>query len=178
LERKIKPKTCRNCGEKFSPNKSTQVCCSYTCALNLARKKVIEEGFKELKEKVKTLSQYEAEAKTVFQRWVRLRDKDKPCISCGVTVSSVWDGGHFKKAEIYSGVIFNELNTNRQCGKCNRYLGGNELNYRVGLIAKIGLEAVEQLEQLANETRKYKYSKDELIEIKKTYQTKIKQLTK
>jgi hypothetical protein len=90
----------------------------------------------------------------------------------------VWDGGHFKKAEIYSGVIFNELNTNIQCGKCNRYLGGNELNYRLGLIAKIGLEAVEQLEQLANETRKYKYSKNELIEIKKTYQTKIKQLTK
>ncbi len=178
MERKIKPKKCRNCGEKFYPNKSTTVACSYTCALNLARKKVSEDGFKELKEKVKTLSQYEAEAKQVFQKWVRMRDKNQPCISCGVTASSVWDGGHFKKAEIYSGVIFNELNTNIQCGKCNRYLGGNELNYRLGLIAKIGLEAVEQLEQLANETRKYKYSKNELIEIKKTYQTKIKQLTK
>jgi hypothetical protein len=174
----VKPKKCRNCGEKFYPNKSTTVACSYTCALNLARKKVIDDGFKELKEKVKTLSQYEAEAKQVFQKWVRMRDKNQPCISCGVTASSVWDGGHFKKAEIYSGVIFNELNTNIQCGKCNRYLGGNELNYRLGLIAKIGLEAVEKLEQLANETRKYKFTKDELIEIKKTYQLKLKQQTK
>lgn len=175
MEKKIKPKTCRNCSEKFVPNKSTQVACSYPCALNLGRKKVTEDKFKELKEKVKTLSQYEAEAKTVFQKWIRMRDKDQPCISCGAVQSTVWDGGHYKKAEIYSGVIFNELNTNRQCGKCNRYLGGNELNYRVGLIAKIGLEAVEQLEQLANETRSYKYTKDELKQIKKKYQLKLKQ---
>ena len=171
---KVKPKTCRNCGEKFIPNKSTQVACSYLCALNLGRKKVSEDKYKELKEKVKTLSQYEAEAKTVFQKWIRMRDKDQPCISCGTVKSTVWDGGHYKKAEIYSGVIFNELNTNIQCGKCNRYLGGNELNYRVGLIAKIGLEAVEQLEQLANETRRYKFTKDELTQIKKTYQLKLK----
>jgi hypothetical protein len=121
------------------------------------------------KEKMKSYSQRLGEAKKVFQKWVRVRDKDLPCISCGAKVSSVWDGGHYKKAELYSGVIFNELNTNLQCGKCNRYLGGNELNYRVGLIAKIGEGAVKELEQLAETTRTKKYSNEELEAIKLKY---------
>ncbi len=179
MERKIKPKKCRNCGEKFSPNKSTTVACSYTCALNLARKKVIEEGFKELKEKVKTLSQYEAEAKTVFQRWVRLRDKDKPCISCGTIKCDEWAGGHFYPAGVYSGLMFDERNCHKQCNQyCNMHLSSNPHEYRKGLIKRYGQSFVDELDLDANIKRSYKYTKDELIEIKKTYQTKIKQLTK
>ena len=105
----------------------------------------------------------------MFQRWIRLRDKDKPCISCGTISSSVWDGGHFKKAELYSGVIFHEHNVNLQCGKCNRFLGGNELNYRTGLIAKIGEQAVLNLEHLAEMSRMKKYTNEELEEIKLKY---------
>ena len=106
-----------------------------------------------------------------------MRDAKLPCISCGATTSSVWDAGHYKKAELYSGVIFNELNTNKQCGKCNRYLGGNELNYRVGLIAKIGIERVLELEELAESTRVKKYSDLELLEIRTRFAHKIKSLT-
>jgi hypothetical protein len=123
------------------------------------------------KEKIKSYSQRLQEAKKVFQTGVRVRDKGLPCISCNAKASSVWDGGHYKKAELYSGVIFNEFNTNIQCGKCNRYLGGNELNYRVGLIAKIGEQAVIELEQLAEETRTKKYTNEELEEIKTKYKT-------
>jgi hypothetical protein len=36
----------------------------------------------------------------------RLRDANENCISCGGNDKDLWDGGHFKKAEIYSGVIF------------------------------------------------------------------------
>jgi hypothetical protein len=32
-------------------------------------------------------------------------DANENCISCGGNDKDLWDGGHLKKAEIYSGVI-------------------------------------------------------------------------
>lgn len=137
--------------------------------------KKIENAFKsDLRNKLKTLGQYEAEAKKVFQRYVRMRDEGQECISCSNQNPKQWHAGHFKKAEIYSGVIFDERNVHRQCSKCNVFLGGNELNYRLGLIKRYGLSFVNRLESYANETRNKKYTKDELIEIKKKYLEKCK----
>jgi hypothetical protein len=137
-----------------------------------------EKAFKsDLRQKLKTLGDYEAEAKKSFQKWIRMRDEHRECISCGVGDNNLWDGGHYFKAELFSGLIFNENNCHKQCRKCNRFLNGNEIQYRFGLIARYGIEFVENLESISNENRVYKYSKDELIEIKKTYDLKIKQLT-
>lgn len=134
-----------------------------------------ENAFKsDLRAKLKTLGQFEAEAKKVFQKWIRMRDKSFNCISCDTSVSDIWDGGHFKKAELYSGVIFDPRNVNKQCRKCNYFSNGNELNYREGLVKRYGLDFVNELETYANETRNYKYTKDELIEIKKRYNEKIR----
>lgn len=187
----LKPKKCKVCGEEFTPYRSTQKVCSPAHAIEWGiqqtakrEQKKVNEYKKELraekreaKEKLKTYSQRVNEVKVIFQRYIRMRDAKLPCISCGATTSSVWDAGHYKKAELYSGVIFNELNTNKQCGKCNRYLGGNELNYRVGLIAKIGIERVLELDELAESTRVKKYSDLELLEIRTRYAHKIKSLT-
>ena len=117
----------------------------------------------------KKLVDYEGAAKKEIQKWVRHRDKDLPCISCGVKDTDLWDGGHYKKAEIYSGLIFNENNIHRQCRKCNRYLGGNEANFRNGLVERYGIDYVVELELKANELRNYKYTNEELIEIRKKY---------
>jgi len=137
--------------------------------------KKIENAFKsDLRQKLKTLGQFEAEAKIVFQKWIRLTDEGKECISCGNINPKGFDAGHFKKAEIYSGVIFDERNVHRQCSKCNRFWGGNELNYREGLIKRYGIDFVIELETYANETRNKKYTKDELVEIKKRYNEKIR----
>lgn len=92
-----------------------------------------------------------------------------PCISCKSN-SKLVDGGHYRKAEIYSGVIFDENNCHSQCQKCNRYLGGNEAEYRNGLVERYGEKFVIDLEEKARITKNYKYSKDELLEIKKKYQ--------
>ena len=169
----IKPRKCRYCGEKYTPKHSSlEPCPKYECRLKHleANKTKINRANKQVaKDKIKSYSQRLGEAKKVFQKWVRMRDKGNGCISCGTKKASVWDGGHFKKAELYSGVIFHEFNTNLQCGKCNRYLGGNELNYRVGLIARIGEQAVKELEKLAEQTRTRKYSNEELEEIKRKY---------
>jgi len=122
------------------------------------------------------LSEHEAEAKKSFQKWVRLRDAEFNCISCNCNDKDLWDGGHYFKAELFSGLIFNEMNCHKQCRKCNRFLNGNELQYRFGLIERYGIDFVTELENISAENRVYKYTKSELIEIKKKYDLKIKEL--
>lgn len=164
---------CKYCLERYTPKYSTtEPCPKYECRLQHLEAnvtKINRANKATAKDSIKSYAQRLGEAKKVFQKWIRLRDKDKPCISCGSISSTVWDGGHFKKAELYSGVIFHEYNVNIQCGKCNRFLGGNELNYRTGLIAKIGEQAVLNLEHLAEMSRMKKYTNEELEEIKIKY---------
>jgi hypothetical protein len=185
-----KPKKCRICKNDFEPSNSTHIVCSYKCAMAFAQEKsyakakkfsdsLLEDSksskirIKKLKISIRSLKDYESDAKKSFQKWARLRDKDLPCISCD-KFTKLNDGGHYKKAEVYSGLIFNEYNVNLQCRKCNRFLNGNELNYRIGLIKKIGEDKVLELEELANESRLYKFTKDELIDIKSKYDKLIK----
>jgi len=129
---------------------------------------------KEVREKLKTLSQYESEAKKSFQKWVRQRDEGLPCISCGTLETIRWDGGHLFKAEIFSGVIFDERNTNRQCIKCNTVLNGNEAEYSIRLKERIGTVEFLKLQIKAMETRQYKYTREELLEIKNKYDNLLK----
>ncbi len=179
----MKDKICKVCKEKFTPVQFAQAVCGYKCAMvhsyTLRKQKEQKEWKQEkavLKEKLKTLSQYEAEAKISFQKWVRLRDKNQNCISCGINDTELFDGGHFKKAEIYSGVIFDPNNCHKQCRKCNRFLGGNELNYRQGLILRYGIEYTDAIEKKANETRNYKFTKEELIAKKMQFDILIKEI--
>lgn len=177
-----KPRRCKVCQTVFVPKQFMQITCSINCAISYAKTLKENKAKADWKieqkagyEKLKTLSQYEADAKKSFQHFIRLRDKNENCISCGGTDKDLWDGGHFKKAEIYSGVIFNPDNCHKQCRKCNRFLNGNELMYRKGLIERYGLEYTENIENLANETQQYKYTKAELIAKKLQYDILIKE---
>jgi hypothetical protein len=80
---------CKICQLVFDIKQPLQAVCSYKCAIEYSKKlkanKEANEWKKQkavLKEKVKTLSQYEAESKKSFQKFIRLRDADLPCISC------------------------------------------------------------------------------------------------
>lgn len=138
------------------------------------KKSIESEKTKKMRENVKTLSQYEAEAKRSFQKWVRLRDAGKNCISCDKPTNDP-AGGHFYPAGIYSGLMFNPDNCHLQCNTaCNKNLSGNLLEYRKGLIKRYGSYFVENLDKLSNELRNYKYTKQELIDIKKKYDLLIK----
>ena len=168
---------CAFCKKQFTQFNSLNRVCSIFCAIELGKlkpvkvneKRVNSQLKKEAKEKLETYSQKVNKVKVIFQKWIRERDKDLPCISCGTTKASMWHASHFKKAETFSGVIFHELNVWRSCSKCNIFLNGNELSYRENLVKKIGVEQVEALEQLANETRTKKWTIEELQEIKNKY---------
>lgn len=131
----------------------------------------------ELKESLKSISAVINDVKKVFQKYIRLRDKHLPCISCGNKNPSDWCGSHFFPAGVYSGLIFDERNCHGACNTyCNKYLSGNLVNYRIGLIERYGEEFVNELEKDSLVKKNYKYTKEELTEIKKKYQLKIKEL--
>ncbi len=175
---------CKICKEPFVKIRPIQPTCkSYDCmvafAKNVAEKAIVKKKkaqTKVLKEKLKTLTDYENEAKKEFQKYIRKRDENLPCVSCGTFQTDIWDGGHFKKAELYSGVIFDEMNCHRQCRKCNRFLGGNELNYREGLVKRYGIDYVLEIEERALRLKRHKYNKEDLIGLKNLYKEKIKHL--
>lgn len=178
----LKAKKCRWCKNKFTPKNSMHTACSTLCAMKISKLQAIKkenkawgESKKVLKEKTMTLSDYEKEAKRVFQKWVRKRDQHLDCISCGKP-SNRYDAGHYFDAGTYSGLIFNHDNCNKQCSNfCNRLNHGNKANYRIGLIKKIGLERVLWLEENKDRLKDYKYTKSELIEIKNKYTQLLKE---
>jgi hypothetical protein len=183
--KEIKLKKCKVCTQKFVLERFNQQTCDYKCAIQLSKDKQKEKEAKEwkaekaiLRDNLKTLGQYEADAKKSFQKWVRMRDDKHPCISCGTIKADTYDGGHYFKAELFSGLIFDERNCHKQCRKCNRFLNGNELQYRQGLISRYGIEFVDQLESESNEKRNHKFTKDELIAKKMQYDIKIKEINK
>lgn len=147
--------------------------------INLKVKSDTAKAFKsDLRAKLKTIGEYKADARKSFQKWIRLRDSDENCISCNSSTADTFDGGHFYKAEVYSGLIFNENNCHKQCRKCNRFMNGNELNFRKGLIARYGVEYVTNLDNICDINRVKKYTKEELIAKKLQYDIKIKEYGK
>lgn len=190
---KPKPKFCVVCGGKLY--RSTAKVCSVNCSLQYnienpetvksfikeqqekklkQEKRELESWRKQEKQKQKSLTDLENEAKVVFQKWVRLRDQDLPCISSGVTFSPIWDGGHFYEANQYSGLIFEPMNCHKQSRADNYFKHSNNEGYRRGLLERYGKEYLDKLDKMAVEKRNYKYTREELIAIKKKYQLKIK----
>ena len=83
------------------------------------------------------------------------------------------DAGHYRSRGSAPHLRFDERNCHAQSKKDNRYLSGNAVDYRIGLIARIGLEAVESLE--SDQTPR-KWTIEELKAIKAEYRQKLKEL--
>ena len=124
-----------------------------------------------MKAELETVQDIVKAAQLVFNKYIRERDKNEPCISCKQKPKKV-NAGHFWNANNHWNVRFDEDNVHVQCERCNSYLSGNLLEYRTNLLIKIGAERFKQLEARARLTRKF--TKDELKEIIKTYKQKIK----
>jgi len=117
-------------------------------------------------------------AKIACHTYIRNRDIGKPCISCGVPYSVDFHAGHYKEAGHYSNLRFWEFNIAGQCIKCNINLNGNVQEYGHRLADRIGKDKAEEVEQMAKDFKKmvWKWDREELKEIKRYYQNKIKQL--
>jgi hypothetical protein len=112
-----------------------------------------------------TLPQLLKKAQTVFNKWIRNRDKDKGCISCGTQIT---EAGHYYSQGHHSALRFNEMNTNGQCTRCNRWLHGNLIKYREGLLKRYGQQKLDLLDSAAR-NRVKKWDRTTLEQIIKKY---------
>ena len=107
--------------------------------------------------------------KDLVHQAIRLRDKFKPCISCGAQWNKDFQAGHFYNANNYRSIKFNFLNINGQCRQCNLLKDGNFTEYQFRLPERIGEEKFKILEELANldkQSNKH-WTTDELKNIQK-----------
>jgi hypothetical protein len=174
----MKLKTCKACKEKFEPIRPLQQICSVSCAYNYQKKAFEKKMQKEKVEKKKelmTLSDWLKIAQQVVNKYIRERDKNEMnCISCGKTINGVRHASHYLSAGNNYAVRFNTDNIWVSCYKCNVMLSGNQSEYRIRLIQKIGTKRVEYLESIAKDT--VKYTINDLQEIIKEFKQKIKEL--
>jgi hypothetical protein len=116
--------------------------------------------------KLTPLPKLKKKAQDTFNKWIRKRDKDKGCISCGASIDHA---GHYFSSGHYSNLTFNEVNVNGQCLRCNNFLHGNLINYRKGLIQKYGEDKIKLLEMTSDLHKAHKWSRTELEIIIQTY---------
>jgi len=182
-----KPKKCCvvSCGKFFIPSRMGQAVCSPACAAidaprhqEKARKAIDQCERREIKvrrEKLKSRAEHMREAQAAFNEWIRLRDADRPCVSCGRHHEGQYHAGHYRSVGANPELRFEPLNVWKQCAPCNTHLSGNLVNYRISLLQGIGAEKVEWLEG-PHEPRKY--TVEEIKTIKAEYRAKTRELKK
>ena len=176
----LKTKYCPDCNlnlprDAFSSTRAKRcLSCKRIRQLEQAQK-VKERAMDRLKtKKAKTrgiirISDLKNKVQRVFNKWIRERDKDLPCISCGKWANK-FDAGHFWAMGSNSYLRYNEDNCHKQCSfKCNKGLSGNQGEYRIQLIKKIGLERVDWLEDHRNEV--HKWTREELETLLERYKS-------
>lgn len=164
------------CKQRFAPSNSMHKACSVEHALLIVKQ--MREGRERVdifnrKEALKTRSEHLKEAQSIFNAYIRERDKDLPCISCRRHHGGQYHAGHYLAIGSHPELRFDELNVNKQCAPCNLHLSGNQINYRLGLIEKIGAEKVMLLEQ-SHPAKKYIIA--DILDIKTEYKAKYKKL--
>ncbi len=105
------------------------------------------------RESFKTKAQWDKEAQSAFNRYIRIRDEGKPCVSCGnpligksnYLTGSAIDASHYRSRGAASHLKFNVFNVHSACTRCNRQLSGNAVEYRIHLIERIGRIALSAL---------------------------------
>lgn len=184
-EAKVRTRKCKvkSCRKEFTPRLPLQSCCGIACALDHAIAERVRKERSERQEglrKLKTKGDHIAEAQTAFNAYIRKRDQlaGYPCISSGKPLD--WSGnnvdaGHYRSRGSAPHLRFNEDNVHAQSKKENRYNSGNAVDYRIGLIARIGIERVEALEADNDPNH---HSIETLINIKYHYRAKLRALTK
>ncbi|MBD8235642.1 recombination protein NinG [Pseudomonas fluorescens] len=181
-------KRCPSCRVMFTPARVAQaVCGEIECAIAhgqsekgraIAGKALAEVGRRDIKvrkEKLKSRADHLKDTQQAFNAWVRARDAELPCVSCGRHHQGKYDAGHYRTVGSNPALRFEPMNCHRQCSPCNTRLSGNIVNYRIELVRRIGAEAVDWLEG-PHEAKKY--TVDELKAMTAEYRAKTRELKK
>jgi hypothetical protein len=189
LRTTLRERRCTVCKGKFKQAQPMQSVCGVPCAIAQGKKATAKQAAAKVRadraatkaalEKHKTKGEWVADLQRVFNAYIRERDRDQPCICCGRTnvkdylTGSAWDAGHYRSVGSAPHLRFDERNVHRQLVYCNRDRSGNAVEYRRGLIARIGIVAVVALE--ADNAPRH-YTIDDLKAMKAEYAAKLRAL--
>jgi len=107
-----------------------------------------------LKQSLKTHKDYLSDLQKVFNQFIRLRDKNEPCISCGKPDIGKRDASHYFSVGSTPNLRFDEDNVHASCVRCNRDLHGNIAEYTLRLPERIGKKKFKELQKRKNSTLK------------------------
>lgn len=174
---------CKVCRGSFEPRNSLHIVCSPKCGIAYAESqrkakeaklaKLDRQQHRERKEKLKTLADYRKEAQQAFNAWIRERDRDLPCVSCGRHHQGQYHAGHYRTVASAPELRYEPLNCHKQCAPCNNHKSGDIVNYRIELVKRIGADMVEWLEGPHDAK---KYTVEDLKTIAKEYRAKTREL--
>lgn len=182
-------KQCSMCLRPFQPARPLQAVCSPRCAAKLGKvKRAKEKNADRLKKRaLRKLTECRADAQKAFNAWVRRRDADLPCVSCGETNPPMlpggqWDAGHFLSRGAYPELAFEPLNVWKQCKSCNA--GSGKFAHKARTVAQAYEEELlrrigpEKLAWLKGPHEPKKYTRADYDEIEATYKAKCRELEK
>ena len=175
-EQKLRKRRCKHCGVRYQPQRPQQAVCGLACSIPYGREmkeKARQRAYRARKKAMKTKGDWTKEAQAVFNRFIRLRDANKPCISCGRFHQGQYHAGHYRTTAAQPALRFNEINCHKQCAPCNNHKSGNITEYRIELVRRIGEDLVEWLEI---DHPPQKWTVDELKAIKKYYTRACKEI--
>ncbi|MDC9599028.1 recombination protein NinG [Xenorhabdus anantnagensis] len=194
MKKKLRRRKCKICREWFHPRYDNIEWCSPEHGAELAvkkrsrdREKAEQKLQRERRQKeiadrdklktrrlaVKPRSYWIQQAQRAVNAYIRERDRDLPCVSCGTYTSAQWDAGHYRTTAAAPQLRFDERNIHKQCVVCNQHKSGNLVPYRVELIRRMGLEPVEAIE--SNHDR-HRWTIEECKVIRDEYREKLKEL--
>lgn len=153
---RVKAKKCKACKAPFFPARPMQCVCSPGCAAAQVKAKKAKEAEESAKaerkqdrarrESLQPLSYFADKAQRQVNRYVRLKERGKPCISCGAPWQENYQAGHYLSRGARPELRYHLDNLHIQCIPCNHHKSGNATMYRVNLVALIGAPRVEALE--------------------------------
>lgn len=106
----------------------------------------------------------------LFADFIRRRDRNQPCISCGKYTDDKEAGHFYPRANLV--LRWDEKNCAGQCVECNRFKNGNRSAFGRGLALKYGEDAIDILDKKSQERIKLKSY--EILEKIELYQNKLK----
>ena len=182
----------KSCRQPFKPISMTHKCCSAPCAAEYAKEVRVKKEAQEARlktrreaeekrehrkkvEKLKTRQDWLKDAQAVFNRYIRERDAEEACISCGARGRESWDAGHYRSVGAAPQLRFHEDNCHKQCVPCNQFRSGNAIEYRLGLLQRIGTARLEFLESHNVSSH---LSIEDIKQVMENYRNKLKELKK
>lgn len=156
---------CKICGEKFAPkfssfektcqldNCRTQWAMSEVKKQKTAKEKKVKQDWNkeklEMKEKLKTLSDWKADLQKEINAIVREIDREHGCIATG-DKNGLMTGGHYASVGSNPSIRFHLENIWIQSMHSNSWKSGDTIRYQDGIIKTFGKDYLDYMDSLRN----------------------------